>query len=124
MIFIGVERSIINQQVMEMFVVIVLITLGIMLLSLLIAMKIIKNITHPLGVTVNYFGLISEGNLSEDFPEEYLKRYDEIGDLTRASQKMQNSVKDMVLNVKTVSENINSQSGNFTLNFRGNVSIF
>lgn len=110
MFFLGVEKSIINQQVIQMLLVIVLITLGVMLLSFIIGIKIIKNITDPLGVTVNYFGFISEGNLSEDLPVEYLKRQDEIGELACASQKMQKSVKDMILNVKAVSKNINNQS--------------
>ena len=112
MFFVGVEKSIINQQVMNMLWVIVLITLGIMLLSFLVGMKIIKNITNPLDVSVNYFDVISEGNFSEELPVHYLKRYDEIGELARSSQKMQKSVRDMILNVKDASKSINSQSEN------------
>lgn len=110
MFFLGVEKSIINQQVRNMLIVIVLLTLGIMLLSFLLGMKIIKNITNPLDVSVKYFDVIAEGNLTEELPVKYLKRQDEIGELARASQKMQSSVKDMLLNVKDVSKSISSQS--------------
>lgn len=110
MFFIGVERSIINQKVVKMMTIIVVIILGVMLVSFLVAVKIIKNITHPLDAAVNYFGIISEGDLSKSVGEMYLDRYDEIGDLARAARKMQMSVKDMILNVKEASKNINIQS--------------
>ena len=110
MFFVGVEKSIIYQQVIHMLLVIVLITLVIMLLAFLIGMKMIKNITNPLDVSVKYFDVIAEGNLTGELPAQYLKRQDEIGELSRAAEKMQKSVKDMILNVKDVSKNINSQS--------------
>lgn len=110
MIFIGIEKSKINQQIINILLTIGLITLGFILLSFLVGMKIIKNITGPLRTVVNYFDIIAQGDLCKRLPEVHLKREDEIGDLARAAEKMQISVKNMILNVKVASENTNIHS--------------
>lgn len=108
MIFIGIEKSKINQQVMDILLTIGLIALGFIILSLLVGIKIIKNVTYPLETVVNYFGSIAQGNLCECLPKEYLKRCDEIGDLACASQEMQKSVK-IINNTDNMNKELDEQ---------------
>ena len=110
MIFIGIEKSKADKQINLLLYYIALITLVLVIVSTLVIIKITKNIINPLKYSVNHFEIVSNGDLSTSLPEKDLQRYDEIGDLSRAIKKMQDSVKDIITSIKHVSGQVNDQS--------------
>lgn len=110
MFFVGIEKSKANQYINLLLITIALITVVIVVLSILIVIKIIKGMIDPLKYSIGYFENVSNGDLSLTLSDKDLKRYDEIGDLSRAIENMKESVKDIVVSIKHVSEEVNNQA--------------
>lgn len=70
------------------------------------------NITKGIKSTVKHLELLSEGNLSEEIPFKYLNSDDEVGHMTNAMKKMQDSLGQMIKKIKENSSNITIQSEN------------
>lgn len=114
MVFIGVEKSKVDSQVMKLILVIAAVTIAIATVAFFISMKFTKNIVEPLHSTIKYFDLVAEGDLSIKVDESYLNRQDEIGQLAASIKGMQESFKDIIFNVREVSINTNNQSENLS----------
>lgn len=114
MFFVGIEKSKADQQINLMLSYIALATLGLILISTLIVLKITKSIVNPLKYSVKHFGMVSNGDLSIPLPDNELQRHDEIGDLSRAIKKMQESVREIISGIRHVSEQINNQAQNLS----------
>ncbi|GAA0742407.1 methyl-accepting chemotaxis protein [Clostridium oceanicum] len=84
--------------------------LGILIFSIIIAgivtRVISKNITEPLGLCVQYFELLAEGNFSYKTDEEFIKRKDEIGELAKSTSLMEKYIKELIKNVKNEGNSI------------------
>lgn len=104
----------------KVFIVIVLISVVIGVSTTYI---ISKSIVNPLGEAVNHLKTLANGDFTTDVPEIYIKRKDEVGDISKAIEIMQNSLKALIGNVKEesssiktvvehVSQNINNLNGN------------
>ncbi|MFD3155961.1 methyl-accepting chemotaxis protein [Haloimpatiens sp. FM7330] len=106
MFFMGIERTQINSQIMKIILIISGITLAVIIIALIIVSFVTKNMVTPLQASINHFKGVSNGDLTQEVPEIYLQRYDEIGDLARGIDNMQSNVKDMLLSVKDNSEKI------------------
>lgn len=82
---------------------------AIILLGLMIgvgaAMVIAKNIAEPLQKSVHNLEAVANGDLTQDVPVEMTHRNDEVGDMVRALQKMQESLHDVLQNVSNEAEN-------------------
>ncbi|MBV7276499.1 methyl-accepting chemotaxis protein [Clostridium sp. PL3] len=114
MFFVGIEKSKADQQINLMLSYIALSTLGLILISTLIVLKIIKSIVNPLKYSAKYFAMVSNGDLSISLPDNELQRHDEIGDLSRAIKKMQESVREIISGIRHVSEQVNNQAQNLS----------
>ncbi|HEX3076532.1 MAG TPA: methyl-accepting chemotaxis protein, partial [Lachnospiraceae bacterium] len=77
----------------------VILVVILIVLAILLTILISKNITVALKKYVNYLKVLATGNFSSDTSVQYLKRKDEIGELARAVQTMQSSVKTLISNV-------------------------
>ena len=76
---------------------------------------IISNkISKGIRSTSKHLKLLSEGNLTEEISEKYLKQKDEIGEMTNSMKVMQESLGKMIKQVKDNSLNINTQSENLS----------
>ncbi|MBZ9685192.1 methyl-accepting chemotaxis protein [Clostridium estertheticum] len=88
------------------------ITLAIFLLALCIGVGLTsilkKAIANPLVLSVNHLNLIASGDFTKDVPEETKKRKDEMGDIAKAINGMQNSLKLLITNVSQESNTIKS----------------
>lgn len=85
------------------------ISLGLFIgLSLLLA----QAISGALRKTVNKIRLLSEGNLNIDIPEKYLRRKDEIGDISRALENLVSQFREVILGVQRESNQISEISKN------------
>lgn len=102
------------------FLVILLISLGILaLLNFIIS----KSISHPLVIAVNNLKLLATGDFTMKNSEVLIKRQDEIGDIENTIESMRNSLKFLINNVRqessniktvvnTISEHMNNLNGN------------
>lgn len=86
--------------------------LAIFLLSLCIGAVlstiIRKAISDPLILAVNHLNIIANGDFTMEVQEETKKRKDEIGDIAKAMDSMQNSLKLLITNVSKESNTIKS----------------
>jgi methyl-accepting chemotaxis protein len=65
-----------------------------------------RAISKPLGLAVNHLKLIATGDFTMDVPEEFKERKDEMGDIGRAVDSMQSSLKFLIANVSQESNSI------------------
>ena len=79
------------------FIIIFLIAI---IASVLFSIYIGNSISKPLGKAVAYLELLATGDFSRSVSKIYIDRKDEIGDLAKAMDKMQNSVVHTVRSVK------------------------
>ena len=74
------------------------------IISIIIALGttyfISKNITVALELAVKHLKIISDGDLTDIIEEKLIKRKDELGDIIKAVNKMQQSVKVLIKNVQ------------------------
>ncbi|SHI71507.1 methyl-accepting chemotaxis sensory transducer with Cache sensor [Clostridium cavendishii DSM 21758] len=80
----------------------VIITLIIIILIFLLVKKTVK----PIAVTCNQLELISNADFTTKIPESFLNKSDEIGRLSRSMDKMQSSIRELVIGVKEEASNM------------------
>lgn len=90
-----------TQKVVFSIVVIVLIILT--LLSISISQSILK----PLKISMHLLEAMAQGDYTKEFPEAYLKRRDDFGDLSKMIHLMQTKTKELVTHVIAESNNMN-----------------
>ncbi|GAA0735180.1 methyl-accepting chemotaxis protein [Clostridium oceanicum] len=99
------------NKIMTYMIVFSLIFLGVgIALSYLIG----KSISDPITKAVKHLKIIASGDYSRDVDKSYLKYNDEVGDLTRAINSMQEDIKDTILSIKESTEKVNSYSENLS----------
>lgn len=74
-----------------------------------------KAMAEPIIKAALHIDEIAKGNYTLESSKKYLKGKDEIGNLLRSVKEMQENVKNMLLIVKTNSENIQCQSNNLNM---------
>jgi methyl-accepting chemotaxis protein len=60
--------------------------------------------------TSKHLKYLAEGDLSQDTPSKYIKRKDEIGEMTRSMKAMQESLRSIIQGIKNNSSDINTQT--------------
>lgn len=70
----------------------------------------VKRITKPLNVAVAQLNIIADGNLCSEVPVKYLSMNDEVGDVARAVNGMQKSIKALLLDVRKSINKISDQA--------------
>lgn len=77
-----------------------------------ISLLLSQAISGALRKTVNKIRLLSEGNLDIHIPEKYLRRRDEIGDISRALENLVSQFREVILGVQRESNQISEISQN------------
>lgn len=77
------------------------------LIGVLLTYLISKTITASIKATTNHLSIISSGDFSIDVPEYHLKFKDEVGDMARAVDKMQKSIREVIRGVISECANVN-----------------
>ena len=88
--------------------VLITIAISILLVTTIFCVILIIVITKPVSFLTKHLKTISTGDFSSQIPQKYLKPSDELGDMTRATQKMQESIKEIIQAIILETENINS----------------
>ena len=90
----------------------ILYSLIFLIVALLVVFILAGGITKALKLVVIHLERISTGDLSEKVDNRFMTLRNEVGDMARALNIMQNSIKSMITNIKGNSINIDSQSKN------------
>ncbi len=83
-----------------------------LLLFILVLYYILKYLViKPVNITRNFTQIIANGDFTQNIPDEYIRRNDEIGDLANNFNEMQKNLKHMIVQISDVSDNLASSSG-------------
>ncbi|MDP4144287.1 MAG: methyl-accepting chemotaxis protein [Bacillota bacterium] len=114
MIFLGIPKSQLNAEINTLMISIVSIALLAIILAMIIALRVTGSISDSLRSAVEHLSLVSKGDLSIGVSQRLIRRTDEVGDLVKAAEYMQNSIKGMFLGIKDISDNINKHAESLT----------
>ncbi|OOM79299.1 putative methyl-accepting chemotaxis protein YoaH [Clostridium puniceum] len=80
------------------------------IISVILAVVITKVIVKPLNKTVNYIKVLSQKDFTGIMPQNYLKRKDEIGELSNSLFLMQKDVGDLIRNIMEEAQDMSASS--------------
>ena len=90
------------DRTIKIFMLIILVGL---LLGIAAAVVIAKNIADPLHGAIAHLNAVADGNLTELVPEQLTQRQDEVGLVSQALLKMQQSLRDVLKHVRDEADN-------------------
>jgi methyl-accepting chemotaxis protein len=82
--------------------------IGILIFTIIFCIILIRTITKPISVVTKHLKTFSTGDFSNQIPQKYIELKDELGDISRATNKMQESIKEIINTIINETENINS----------------
>ena len=82
--------------------------IGILIFTIIFCIILIRTITKPISVVTKHLKTFSTGDFSNQIPQKYIELKDELGDISRATNKMQESIKEIIKTIINETENINS----------------
>jgi methyl-accepting chemotaxis protein len=113
MFFVGIQKSVIAQQVNSIVLRIIAFTAILILISALALLFIsTKIIINPVNYIKNHLQLLATGDLTTEIEPSYLNKSDEFGDMCKSAKIMQDSIKTMITNIKANSKNIDDEAEN------------
>lgn len=89
-------------------------TIVVVVIGILLAYSISRLISRPIQNVVHISEHLSQGDFTQEISEQYTKRKDEMGILSRSLEKMSNNMKQMIRNVETSAVQVNEESVNLT----------
>lgn len=119
----SIEESVNNKLKFD-YIMSILIAFIIIIAVVAFCVYIIKSITSPLSFLKKHIQSISTGNLRGSIPDKWLDSKDELGDITRATNEMHNSLKEIVQAIMMETKNINDVitiSSNNIIKITGNL---
>jgi len=109
-----------NQQNQTDFQTAMVIFVGIILVSLILAVSlgwlIAKNITSSLGATINRLGVMSKGDFSQDILESFIKRRDDFGAVAEALDQLNKNTRNLIRQMTHTAEQVAAASEELTAN--------
>lgn len=90
----------------------IMVTLAAMAIAVIIAILFSRNITSPLGLAVTHLGYLAQGDFSNDLPENFKGRKDELGTIGKALYNLQVQFRGLVKDIKNESDNIDEMVKN------------
>jgi len=96
-----------NNTIKNSVLLLVLLAVISMVVVIIFSLIIIRMITKPLSFLTKHLGIVATGDLSNTIPDRYLNCKDEIGMIAKATQNMQNSIKNIIQSVKQVTTTVN-----------------
>ncbi|WP_160676342.1 methyl-accepting chemotaxis protein [Clostridium sp. C8-1-8] len=109
-----VSTSEVLSELNTMKVIVVGSSIVFLALGLGLAYIITNSISKGIKSTSKHLGLLAEGNLTEEVSPKYLRLKDEIGEMTKSMDRMQQSLREMINKIKDNSSNIDSQALNLS----------
>jgi methyl-accepting chemotaxis protein len=81
-----------------------------MLLTLALLWQLANSIARPISATAGFLQKVAGGDISQDIPQNYRKRNDELGTLAKAAQDMTEGLRGIFAGLNNSSETIRSAS--------------
>ncbi|KPN97677.1 methyl-accepting chemotaxis protein [Lysinibacillus sp. ZYM-1] len=85
-------------------------TIIVSLLGLFISFVISRSVSRPLRHMLRISEGLSEGDFTQEIPEKYLKRIDEMGTMSRALDRMTDNMREMIAKVSHEATTVNEAS--------------
>jgi methyl-accepting chemotaxis protein len=82
--------------------------------SILLTIIITRSITIPISLAINHINGVANYDITEDVSPEFMKRKDEIGDLSRAIQIIEDNLRVIIKQIAYNSQNVSSSSEELT----------
>jgi methyl-accepting chemotaxis protein len=82
--------------------------------SILLTIIITRIITIPISLAINHINGVANYDITEDVSPEFMKRKDEIGDLSRAIQIIEDNLRVIIKQIAYNSQNVSSSSDELT----------
>ena len=95
-----------SSSTLIMIIVIIFITV----VSIILGLVLSNSISSPLGVAVKHLGEMANGDLRNDIPAAYLKRPDEIGNLSKALDALSRDLRRIVESILSATDQVSSGS--------------
>lgn len=99
MVFVGTNKQQKDAIINQMLITIAIAVGCIMLVCIGVAMKLASSMSKNINTSVHLVRTIAEGNLEVDVKEKLLKQKDEIGDLSRASVALRDTMQSIILEI-------------------------
>ncbi|MPM66621.1 Methyl-accepting chemotaxis protein 4 [bioreactor metagenome] len=104
--FTGIEKTKVDSEIRTLMISIFIVGIIVLIISIVFTFIIAKNLVNPLTLAINHLGLISMGDFTMGVPGKFMKRKDEIGEIAKALDTMQSSIKALVENVRYETDSI------------------
>ncbi len=88
--------------------------IGALIFGMVVTVFIARAITKPIGVAIKHIGEVADYNIENDMPQVYLKRKDEVGDLARMVQKIEENLRSLIQSISDTSEQVAASSEELT----------
>lgn len=96
MIFAGVKKNDTLKSVLQIVFYIIMVVLVIALIGILLAGLMASSVARALNRGIACVEQVATGNLNVNLDAKYLKRKDEVGDLTKAIKKLQEDLRNVI----------------------------
>ncbi|GAA0735183.1 methyl-accepting chemotaxis protein [Clostridium oceanicum] len=107
-------KHVLMSGVQKIMLFMVIFSLIFMALGIFLSFIIGKSISGPITEAIAHLKVIASGDYTKDVNTKYLEYNDEVGDLARAIESMQNDIKTTVSSIKESMEKVNSHSENLS----------
>lgn len=115
MFFMGISKSMINNQIFQAFKAIGIIVILIAILSIIAANIFVSKIIKVLLYSAGYMNTLSNGDFTKEVPTKYLNYKDEGGILAKGIDDMRKSISDLLYNIRNDFRTIVDESNNLVL---------
>ena len=106
MVFAGKPQAETLQFINQKIRTIVLISIGLLLIAMLLVLYFAKKLSGAIQKTEHMLVTLSSGDLNFEIPDFLLAKRNELGDMARAVQTVQNEIKDVIAQVLATSESL------------------
>ncbi|MDT8716712.1 methyl-accepting chemotaxis protein [Clostridium sp. 19966] len=104
--FTGVEVSKVTAKINSMLLNIAIGAIAVLIIGIIISVIISRSIAKPLAGAVKHLSVISKGDFTMEAPSKLKARKDEVGQIVRAIDELQISLKNLINNIIHESTNI------------------
>lgn len=103
------KKTILNNELKESVLIFSILFLFFVSIALTVTFTISRSITIPLEAAVNQAKQISKGVLTVEVPEGFKRRKDEVGELSKFLEEMQNAIKEFLKSLQEKTEIIQKE---------------
>lgn len=99
MIFSGIDKAEADAAINRLIIIIIGIVVAVAAICSVLSVLVSNSIVNSLKKSVVQIQSVAKGSLREDVDNEFLKRKDEVGDLTRAQQILQKELRNIIIDI-------------------------